>query len=294
VKLLISGARGQLGSELADLARDSGAEVIALGRDELDFLEPGAVTERIALEAADWVINCAAYTQVDRAEQESETAFRVNRDAACAVAEGVKRYSGRLLHISTDFIFDGNSHLPYEEGAIGNPLSVYGQSKWEGEQGVLKILSDALVLRTAWVYGNSGNNFVKTMLKLASERDELRVVDDQIGTPSWTLDIARAVLALIGAEVSGIYHFTNEGVASWYDFADQTIEIARGFGFPLRVDKVQPIPSCDYPTPALRPSYSVMSKRKIRSVLGYAIPHWRLSLRRMLEREMEEWQKARS
>ncbi|MCB1753830.1 MAG: sugar nucleotide-binding protein, partial [Gammaproteobacteria bacterium] len=170
--------------------------------------------------------------------------------------------------------------------------SVYGQSKWEGEQRVLEILEDTLVLRTAWVYGNYGHNFVKTMLKLASEREKLSVVDDQIGTPSWTYDIARAVLTLIEAEAKGIYHFTNEGVASWYDLAQQTVEIARELGFSLRVDRVRPIPSSDYPTPAVRPAYSVLSKKRVRELLGYAIPHWRSSLRRMLEQEYSQQQPA--
>ena len=292
MRLLITGARGQLGSELVQLARSSGFDVTALDREELDFLQLDEVSRRIAVERSDWVVNCAAYTQVDRAEQESEAAFRINRDAAKAVAEGVRHYSGRLVQISTDFVFDGATHLPYEVDAVGRPLSVYGQSKWEGEQRVLEILEDTLVLRTAWVYGNYGHNFVKTMLKLASEREKLSVVDDQIGTPSWTYDIARAVLTLIEAEAKGIYHFTNEGVASWYDLAQQTVEIARELGFSLRVDRVRPIPSSDYPTPAVRPAYSVLSKKRVRELLGYAIPHWRSSLRRMLEQEYSQQQPA--
>jgi len=282
MKILVTGAAGQLGGELIHLLEGAGNQVIGIDRNELDFSFPDRVAEGIAQQRADWVINCAAYTQVDRAEQERELAFLISRDSARAVAEGVKSYGGQMLQVSTDFIFDGSQSTPYKEDDLTNPLGVYGQSKLEGEQAVIQTLPDAVVLRTAWVYGEYGNNFVKTMLRLASERDELSVVDDQIGTPSWTYDIALAIQALIAADVTGTYHFTNEGVASWYDFANEAINIAREIGYPVKTKRVSPIPTSDYPTPATRPAYSVLSKRKIRGVLDYDIPHWRESLRTML------------
>jgi dTDP-4-dehydrorhamnose reductase len=236
---------------------------------------------------AEWVLNCAAYTQVDKAESDSAAAFAVNRDSARAVAEAVASYAGRLLHVSTDFVFDGTQSHPYREDDTPNPIGVYAQSKWEGEQAVRAVMHDALVLRTAWVHGAQGNNFVKTMLRLAAEREELRVVDDQIGSPSWVGDIADAAIALLQQDAHGCFHFTNEGVASWYDFAVAIVGEARTLGFPLKVQHVIPIPTSAYPTPARRPSYSVLDKQKIRTVLARPIPHWRESLVSML-RELQK------
>ncbi len=283
MKVLVTGVAGQLGRELMLKLQSANVAVIGIGRGELDFANPEQVAAGIAEQQADWVVNCGAYTRVDRAEEEPELAFQVNRDSAKAVAEGVKRYGGRLLQVSTDFIFDGNQSHPYQEGDGANPLGVYGQSKWEGEQGVREVLPEAIILRTAWVYGEHGNNFVKTMLRLAAERDELTVVDDQVGTPAWTADIADAILVLIKGDHPGTWHFTNEGVASWYDFAQEIVIMARRLGYPIRVKRVRPIPSADFPTPAARPAYSVLSKQKIRAILGYDIPHWRQSLTAMLK-----------
>ena len=282
MKILVTGAKGQLGREAVLALRAAGEDVIGIDREELDISRPAQVTAGIAAHGADWVINCAAYTQVDRAEEQREQAFLVNRDGARAVAEGVKRYGGGLLHLSTDFIFGGEQSHPYREDDAAAPLGVYGQSKWEGERAVREVLPGAIVLRTAWVYGEHGNNFVKTMLRLAAERDELRVVDDQVGTPSWTGDIVTAMQTLINKDASGIYHFTNEGVASWYDFAEEIVTRARQLGLPVKAKQVIPIPSAAYPTPAKRPAYSVLSKEKIRSVLDYPIPHWRESLEVLL------------
>jgi dTDP-4-dehydrorhamnose reductase len=283
VKVLVTGAGGQLGGETVLALQARGEDVIGIDREELDFSQPDRVADAIHDYRADWVINCAAYTQVDKAEQEQELAFRVNRDSARAVAEGVASYAGRLLHVSTDFIFGGEQSHPYTEDDAANPLGVYGQSKWQGEQAVQAVMPNAVIVRTAWVYGLHGHNFVKTMLRLAAERDELRVVDDQIGTPSWTADITRALVSLIEADASGVFNFTNEGVASWYDFASEIIANASQLGFPLKVKKIVPIPSADFPTPARRPAYSVLSKAKIRPMLDYPIPHWRDSLRTMMQ-----------
>lgn len=280
--ILVTGANGQLGRETVLALEADGEAPIAIDRGEIDFSRPNQVAAAIADYAADWVVNCGAYTQVDKAEDERELAFVVNRDAARAVAEGVKRSGGRLLHVSTDFIFGGEQSHPYREDDQVNPLSVYGSSKLEGELAVREVLPGALVLRTAWVYGAHGHNFVKTILRLAGERRELRVVDDQVGTPSWTGDIVRAMRSLIGANAKGVYQFTNEGVASWYDFAAEIVASARESGWPVVADIIHPIPTEDFPLPAHRPAYSVMSKVKIRRVLGYPIPHWRDSLHTML------------
>lgn len=283
MKILITGAGGQLGHETQLMLQHKGINTIGIGRKDVDFSQPERVAEYIASQRADWVINCAAYTQVDKAEEDAELAFRVNRDAAKAVAEGVQRYAGRLLQVSTDFIFDGKQSHPYRENDDAAPLSVYGQSKWEGEQAVREILPQAIILRTAWVYGVHGNNFVKTILRLASEREELGIIDEQIGSPSWTFDISQAMYALIEKERTGIYHFTNEGVASWYDFALAIVEEAQSLGFDLKLRRIKPIPAHAYPTPAARPAYSVLSKEKIRTVLDYDIPHWKTNLKTMLE-----------
>ncbi len=283
MKILITGANGQLGYETQRILQGKGLNAIGIGRKQLDFSQPERVAEYIAAERADWVINCAAYTQVDKAEEEIELAFRVNRDAAKAVAEGVHHYAGRLLQVSTDFIFDGTQSHPYRENDQANPLGVYGQSKWEGEQAVLEVMPTAIILRTAWVYGVHGNNFVKTILRLASEREELGIIDEQVGSPSSTVDISRAIYALIEKERTGIYHFTNEGVTSWYDFALAAIKEAKLLGFSFKLKRIKPIPTSAYPTAAARPAYSVLSKEKIRGVLDYDIPHWQTSLNAMLQ-----------
>ena len=280
--ILITGAGGQLGRETVLALKASGESYIGIDRDELDFSSPDLVAAAIADYAADWVINCGAYTAVDKAEEERDLAFTVNRDAARAVAEGVKLSGSRLLHVSTDFIFGGEQSHPYNESDETNPLGVYGQSKLEGEQAVRDVLPEAVILRTAWVYGAHGHNFVKTILRLAAERSELRVVDDQIGTPSWTGDIVKAIQSLIKAKAAGTYQFTNEGVTSWYDFAVEIVASARQAGFPIVAETIRPIPTEDFPLPAKRPAYSVMSKVKIRGILDYEIPHWRDSLNIML------------
>ena len=281
--ILVTGSNGQLGRETILALQADGESCIGVGRDDLDFSRPGVIAEAIADYAADWVINCAAYTGVDKAEEECELAFTVNRDAARAVAEGVKLSDSRLVHISTDFIFGGEKSEPYSESDVANPLGVYGQSKLEGESAVREVLPEAVILRTAWVYGSHGHNFVKTILRLAAERQELRVVDDQIGSPSYTGDIVNAIAALMTSGASGTWNFTNEGVASWYDFACEIVEIGEQCGLPVVTERVQPIPTEDFPLPATRPANSVLSKKKIRGLLNYPIPHWKASLRTMVQ-----------
>lgn len=287
MKVLVTGAAGQLGRELCLRLPPAGHEVIPFTRAEADFAQPQQLRAAIAAQQADWVINCAAYTAVDKAESDSANAFLVNRDAARAVAEAVAGYGGRLLHVSTDFVFDGTQSHPYKEHDAASPLGIYAESKWEGEQAVRGVLPDALIVRTAWVHSAHGHNFVKTMLRLAAERDALRVVDDQVGSPSWTGDIADALIALLTQDARGCFHFSNEGVASWYDFAVAILTEARALGFTVRAQRVTPIPTSAYPTPARRPAYSVLDKQKIRAALGRPIAHWREALVTML-RELKK------
>ncbi len=251
----MTGAAGQLGTELCKLLRSRGDEVFTPGLDTMNFLTPDSIGAQIKRDSPDWVINCAAYTQVDKAEKEADEAYLVNRDSAAALARAVSDSQGRLVHISTDYVFDGSQGRPYREDAEGRPINVYGQTKWEGEQAVRSIDDQALIIRTAWVYGVHGANFVRTILRLAQERTELRIVSDQIGTPSWTLDIASAVIELLDKQKRGTYHFTNEGVASWYDFALAIAEEASGLGFQLNLQRLLPIATHEYPLPAPPASY---------------------------------------
>ena len=282
MKVLLTGSQGQLGRELALLLSGKVSQLIASSRASMDFSDPAAVEQQVAAAGADWVINCAAYTRVDLAEQECELASRVNTDSVAALARGAARAGSRVIHISTDFVFAGNQGLPYREEDTCAPVNHYGYSKWQGEQALLAVLPDATIVRTAWVFGLHGNNFVKTILRLAAEREQLTVVDDQIGSPSWTRDIATTILQLVGEPQPGIFHFTNEGVASWYDFAHAILATARELGFPLKAHEVLPLGSADYPQAAKRPHCSVLGKSRIRQLLPAPIPHWQDSLRAMM------------
>ena len=283
MRILVTGSTGQLGFEVLRAFSPSGHEIIAPERSELDFLNPGQVAERVQHFQADWVINCAAYTQVDRAESEVEQAFVINRDSAGQLAGAVAGYGGNLLHVSTDFVFDGKQSRPYREDDVARPLGVYGRSKREGEQAVRAVLPEAIVLRTAWVYGIHGHNFVKTILRVASEGKPLRVVDDQVGSPTWARDIAGAIRALVQHRARGTYHYTNAGSTSWHGFATAILAGAEAAGFALETTSVEAIPTSGYPTPAQRPAYSVLDTGKIQSLLTAPIPHWRDSLNRMLK-----------
>lgn len=283
MKVLVTGASGQLGKELLLKLQLNNIDAIGISSKDIDFEIPEKVADAIASYRADWVINCAAYTNVDKAEEEVEKATLINNDSAKAVAIGVKSYGGCLVQISTDFVFSGKQGSPYHESDTTSPLGIYGESKLQGEKAVLEVMPEAIILRTAWVYGVHGHNFVKAMLRLASERYILTVVDDQVGTPAWTSDIADTLLKLIRSDAKGIYHFTNEGVASWYDFAVAIVDEAKKLGYPTKVQQIKAIPSAEYPTAAVRPAYSVLSKIKTRHVLGEPIPHWRDSLCAMLK-----------
>ncbi len=283
MNIIVTGANGQLGRDLVPMLRECGYQVEPLNLKEVDFSHPEEVETYFAAAKADWVINCAAYTQVDNAEEDQDAAFLINRDAVGSLARGVSKRGARLIHISTDYVFDGENPHPYLEEDDTNPQSVYGRSKLAGEKLVRQYLPQAAIVRTAWLYGAKGRNFVTTILNLAKERETLKVVDDQFGTPTWTKDLAKALIGLIRQDVSGTFHFTNEGVASWYDFAFAIVEEARYLGYNLRVKNLIPVDTAAFPRPATRPTSSILHKESIREALGYGIPHWRDGLRKMLE-----------
>ena len=281
--ILLIGCTGQLGQELQQTLAPYG-DLIAVGRPAVDLAQPDTLRQLIGELHPHLVINAAAYTAVDKAETEPELALAINATAPGILAQETQKQQAFLVHISTDYVFDGRQNHPYQEIDPTNPLSVYGQTKLAGEQAIRENCERHLILRTSWVYGTHGkSNFVKTMLRLGAEREEIRVVADQIGSPTWTGDIASAIAELIPQlkHSDGTYHYTNSGVASWYDFAVAIFEEADSLGFPLKVKRVVPITTADYPTPAQRPAYSVLSCAKISAVLELA-PHWRQALRKML------------
>ena len=287
MRILLTGAGGQVGQELVGVLEDSpGVELRACDRTTLDLTQPQAIADQVAAFRPQVIVNAAAYTAVDKAESEPDLAQAVNALAPGYLAQSATQVGASLVHISTDYVFNGRQSVPYREDSPCNPLGVYGLTKLAGEQAVVEGCDRHLILRTAWVYGAKGKgNFAKTILRLAQERESLRVVYDQVGTPTWAYDIAYAIGALLprlGPETYGTYHFTNSGVASWYDFAVAIVEEAQSLGVPLTLKQIAPITTADYPTPARRPAYSVLSGEKIAGMLGTTPPHWRQSLRHML------------
>ncbi|MCA2667727.1 MAG: dTDP-4-dehydrorhamnose reductase [Microcystis sp. M114S2] len=283
-KVLLIGAKGQVGQEL-QVTLPSLGEVISIGREELDLTNSEKIGQLIREIHPDYLVNAAAYTAVDKAETEPDLAYSINATAPKIMAESAEKIQAKFLHISTDYVFDGRKNTPYLETDLTNPLGVYGQSKLRGEEEIKTVNSQAIILRTAWVYGSYGkSNFVKTMLRLGKEREELKVVVDQLGSPTWSKDIAAAIThLLINADnPAGIYNFTNSGVASWFDLTKAIFEEAKISGIPLKIQRVIPITTAEYPTPAVRPAYSVLSSQKISQQLGYIPPYWRDSLKAML------------
>ncbi|REJ40759.1 MAG: dTDP-4-dehydrorhamnose reductase [Microcystis flos-aquae DF17] len=283
-KVLLIGAKGQVGQEL-QVTLPSLGEVISIGREELDLTNSEKIGQLIREIHPNYLVNASAYTAVDKAETEPDLAYSINATAPKIMAEAAEKIKAKFLHISTDYVFDGRKNTPYLETDLTNPLGVYGQSKLRGEEEIKTVNSQAIILRTAWVYGSYGkSNFVKTMLRLGKEREELKVVVDQLGSPTWSKDIAAAITHLLinVDNPTGIYNFTNSGVASWFDLTKAIFEEAKISGIPLKIQRVIPITTAEYPTPAVRPAYSVLSGQKISQQLGYIPPYWRDSLKAML------------
>lgn len=281
MKLLVTGAYGQLGRSLRKiLEKDPEFAVTFTDADTLDITDKEAIEKAFAEASFDVIINCAAYTAVDKAESDEVMAASLNTEAVGLLAEAASRHGARIIHISTDYVFSGDSCRPYVENDEPYPHSIYGRTKLEGE-GILKsICPDAVIIRTAWLYSEFGGNFVKTMLRLGRERGSVSVVSDQIGTPTYAGDLAAAIVAVLKNKDwnPGIYHFTDEGVASWFDFAKAIFEISG-----MNEVSVFPIDTVDFPSPARRPQYSVLSKNKIKNTFGISIPYWRDSLVLCLE-----------
>jgi dTDP-4-dehydrorhamnose reductase len=282
--ILITGSAGQLGSEIKDLSRNySGYEFIFTDVDTLDIADENKVREFIDRHRPDWIINCAAYNLVDKAESEPEKALKINRDSVKNIAESIKGSECRLIHISTDYVFDGKANTPYNETISPNPLSFYGKSKLEGEKAALTHHM-SMIIRTSWLYSSYGNNFVKTIMKHGAEKDFLKVVFDQTGTPTFAADLANAIMLIVSQVIRnqvaynpGIYHYSDEGVCSWYDFAT---EIIKETGLKT---KILPILSKEYQAIATRPAFSVLDKTKIKESYLIEIPHWRESLTKCIK-----------
>jgi dTDP-4-dehydrorhamnose reductase len=273
------GNRGMLGSDVEELLKKG--RFPYTGTDaEVDIIEYDALREHAARHDPDWIINCSAYTAVDRAEDEQDRAFAVNAGGVLNVARVAEERGARLIHISTDYVFDGEKPGAYREDDATGPTGAYGLSKLEGERHVVAAMSDYFILRTAWLYGTTGGNFVRTMLRLFNERDEVRVVDDQWGSPTFTRDLAAAVIAIVKADARafGIYHFTNEGRTNWYGFAREIYALGRRYGLIGREVRITPIPTAEYPTRARRPKNSYLSKDRIRSGLGIVCRGWEEAL----------------
>jgi len=281
--VLVTGGNGQLGWELQRHAPDSWS-LRALPHAALDITDAGQIAAALDGLRPDWVVNTAAYTAVDRAESEPRQAQAINVEGPARLAEACAARGIALVHLSTDFVFDGRQSRPYRPDDPPNPLSVYGRTKLAGEQAVRERLGDdALIVRTSWAYSVHGHNFVKTMLRCLAERPQVDVVCDQVGTPTWAAGLARALIRAIERDVRGIGHWTDNGVASWYDFAVAIRELALQLGLLREAAPVAPIATADYPTPARRPAYSVLDKRDFQAALDLPGVHWRESLHSMMQ-----------
>ena len=280
MNILITGCNGQLGSEIR-LLEGNYPEHTFFNTDieELDISDQNAVSGYVDSNKIDGIINCAAYTAVDKAESDKELCTTLNVMAPHFLSTAIEKRGGWMIQISTDYVFNGHAYLPYKEDDTPSPDSVYGSTKLASEFGVQKFCSKALIIRTAWLYSSFGHNFVKTMLRLGQEKNELGVVFDQIGSPTYAADLAQAILDIVSKGIKpGVYHYTNEGVASWYDFAKAIHRIAG-----VSNCTVRPIHTSEYPTAATRPAFSVLDKTKIKETYGISIPHWEDSLARCID-----------
>lgn len=282
-RILVTGANGQLGSEMRKLGAVSPNEYIFTDVQELDITNKDAVMSFVEQNGVNIIVNCAAYTNVDKAEDDEATAELINATAVGNLAEAAKAVDGTLFHVSTDYVFGADGNTPRSEDMPTNPLGVYGRTKLSGEQAIAEVGAKAIIIRTAWLYSEFGNNFLKTMLRLTAEKESLNVVFDQVGTPTYAGDLALVIFSIIEGNLyagnEGVYHFSNEGVCSWYDFANE-IAIAAG-----NINcNIQPCHSSEFPSKVTRPPYSVLDKSKIKQTFGVDIPHWRDSMLYCLER----------
>lgn len=284
MKILIAGAGGQVGRALLGCA-PQGSNVVGLTRADLDIGDANSVIARVRAEHPDVIICAGAYTAVDRAESEPELTARVNIEGPRNLAQAAYEIGARLMHISTDFVFDGSASTAYRPDAPTNPLSVYGRTKLAGEQAIQSILPDrSIIVRTAWVYAAQGNNFMRTMLRLMEAKGHVRVVADQIGSPTAAISLARVLWAFAGrVDLNGLYHWTDAGVASWYDFAVAIAEEGAALGLLPATVRVDPITTADYPTAARRPAFSVLDSRASLAALALTPQHWRAALRAELK-----------
>lgn len=284
--ILVTGSNGQLGNEIRVLSAQY-PELNFLFTDvaELDICDEAAVSSYVSDNNVDTIINCAAYTAVDKAESDKELCRKINALAPGILGKVAAKVGARVVHVSTDYVYSGTACKPYVESDPTAPVSVYGITKREGEELLLAACTDSIVLRTSWLYSTFGNNFVKTMIRLGKEREQLGVIFDQVGTPTYARDLADAILQIIVAEqfVPGIYNYSNEGVCSWYDFACKIHQLAG-----ITTCTVKPIETTEYPTPAQRPYYSVMNKKKVKQIYGITIPHWEASVCKCIDLLMAE------
>ncbi len=281
MRVLITGANGQLGGALQRLA-PAWADVNAIDVDDCDLTDVAMLRARLVVEAPDLILNAAAYTAVDKAESDEDLARAINAEAVAAMVEAMAETGGKVVHVSTDYVFDGRASTPYVLDALRNPQSAYGRTKAEGED---HLRPDDLLVRTAWVYEAGGANFVRTMIRLMNERAELGVVADQIGAPTWATGLARMIWALVDKGAIGTYHHCDDGACSWYDFALAIAEDGHRAGLIPRVPVIRAITTADYPTPARRPAFSLLDCSATRALLGDAPVPWRENLRLMLEEE---------
>lgn len=288
MRVLITGANGQLGNEMRRLGAVSPNEYLFTDVAELDITDKAAVAEFVKSNNVEIIVNCAAYTNVDKAEDDEATAELINATAVRNLAEAVKAVDGTLFHVSTDYVFGSEGNTPRTEDMPTNPLGVYGKTKLHGEQAIAEVGAKAIIIRTAWLYSEFGNNFLKTMLRLTAEKESLNVVFDQVGSPTYAGDLALAIFSIIEGGVyagnEGVYHFSNEGVCSWYDFAT---EIAAAAGHECIV---MPCHSNEFPSKVTRPPFSVLDKTKIKTTFGIEIPHWRDSMLYCLQRLAKQQQ----
>ncbi len=275
----IIGDQGMLGKELCEVLKESNVPFAGTDKD-VSILKPDALKHFAFELKPDWIINCSGYTDVDKAETDKDTAFAINAEGVKNIALAAKELDIPLVHISTDYVFDGTSSIPLSEDAPVLPLGVYGKSKLDGENWIRKLHNKHFIIRTAWLYGQYGPNFVYTMLKLMNSRESIKVVNDQHGSPTWTKDLAEFILHLVvnNSQSFGTYHFSGEGECTWFDFANEIYKKGRDLGLIKSECTINPCPSSEFPTPAKRPSYSLLSKEKIKNYLGFSVPNWGESL----------------